>query len=89
MDQSTPFGMSEPKYTLTGVPDELIYRAREGWGKDNFIRRLLIEANERKIKTAHTELESCAYEETPKIQGRIKGLREAIASINEIELKPH
>lgn len=81
--------MSDLKYTISGIADDLIYRAREAWGKDNFLRRLLIAENERKIKTAHTELESCCAEEMPRIQGRIKGLREAIASINEIELKPH
>lgn len=78
------------KYALHGIADDLIYRAREAWGKDNFIRRLLIEANERKIETARTELESAeSIQDVKSIQGRIKGLRGANASINEIELKPH
>lgn len=82
--------MSDPKYTLPGIADDVIFRQREAWGKENFIRRLLIVENERKIKTAHTELESAdTIERVKEAQGRIKGLREAIASINEMELKPH
>lgn len=71
---------------LPGIPDDTILHARKNWFPENFIRRMLTAENERKINEARRSLETCADSEMKELQGRIKGLKDANANINAIQL---
>lgn len=74
---------------LPGIPEDAILHQRVNWQDTHIMRRILISENERKITEELRCLESCPLEKVKEIQGAIRGLRQSIATINSIGVKPH
>lgn len=80
---------SRIRAALPGVPEDIILHQRQNWTPENFIRRILIAENMRKIEEARNSLETCTAEDFGALQGRIKGLRDANSSINAAGVQTH
>jgi len=64
---------------------EEVQKARSTWNNNRIMRYVLRARLDSQIEERRTQLETCAPEKLPKLQGDIAGIRLAIATITQEE----
>lgn len=66
-----------------GIHVSVIGQTRNRYNEDPIIHHILKDRIEQQIEERRTKLETAIFDDIPKIQGQISGLRSAIAAIEQ------